>query len=239
MPRRRLHGETQKRRKKRSTRLLKRKDSIVRVNATLRPAPFERSPNPEREDLEFLEAMREMDVRRSPWSGESSARRRKVETVQFLAGEEEENHFRQSMEGWGVRPLEGRRAKPAGLGDPPAPPASGDSDPDEAGPVLREETREEAEKGTRKRESTETRTRTHSSASAGQSAQPESGRTVFRTEGGREEMEAWFRENEFQPEWKFAGVEAQKKPPPHSRGISPEAEPDDVLDLHGKTLEEA
>ena len=130
MPKRRLHGETQKRRKKPSTQLLKRQASIVRVSSTLKPAPFEHSTHPGREDLEFQEAMREMDVRRSPWSGESTERRKKVESVQFLAGVEEEGQFQQKMAEWGVRPLDGEDKKRAGSrtqnsgAQPPAPGAS-------------------------------------------------------------------------------------------------------------------
>lgn len=112
MPRRRLHGETQGRRKKKRTRLLKREGSITRTEATLAPAPFEKKPHPEREDLEFLEAMREMAVHRAPWGGEAPIRRRNTERVQFLAEDEERELFRESMDHLEVRPL-GQGKSPA------------------------------------------------------------------------------------------------------------------------------
>src|SRR3970040_2530533 len=102
MPRRRLHGETQKRRKKPRTRLLKRKTDSAPMNVTLQPAPFERSGHVERDDLEFLEAMRELAVQRSPWRGDSPTRRRAVERVQFLAEDEESVEFLRNMAHLGV-----------------------------------------------------------------------------------------------------------------------------------------
>ena len=85
--------------------MLKRKGSINRTEATQQPAPFEKKPHPEREDLEFLEAMREMDVRRAPWGREAPTRRENAERVRFLAENEEQEMFMERMERLEVRPL--------------------------------------------------------------------------------------------------------------------------------------
>ncbi len=74
MSRRRLHGETQKRRKKKATKLLKRMRTVERVAVTQVPAAFERSPEIARHDIEFLEAMHDMGVRRQPGRPVSLAR---------------------------------------------------------------------------------------------------------------------------------------------------------------------
>src|SRR3989304_1762470 len=66
MPRRRLHGETQKRRQKLQTARLKRSQSAHRVAATQAPSAFERTGKLERQDVEFLEAMRELRVQPNP-----------------------------------------------------------------------------------------------------------------------------------------------------------------------------
>ena len=114
MPRRRLHGETQARRKKKRTRLLKRQGSITRPESTQQAAPFEKTPHPEREDLEFLESMREMDVRRAPWGREAPIRRENADRVRFLAENEERDRFREKLTHLDVRP---RRAG-VGRSDP-------------------------------------------------------------------------------------------------------------------------
>ncbi len=269
MPKRRLHGETQKRRKKRSTQLLKRQDTIVRVRSTLKPAPFERSTQPEREDLEFQEAMREMDVRRSPWSGESSERRKKVESVRFLAGVEEEGQFREKMAELGVQPLgkAGKSRAGSRIGSPVAPPGDAAGAASVAAPrpgehqeagntgsVLPEKTGEELPLATGETPETQ-KPEGMNPVARGDRRQPagssgKSSITTFQMEEEGEDLAALLEEIPFDPEMKFEG---SRPPSPdhrasraHSgrgnsyrRALHPEAMPDSELDLHGKTLEEA
>ncbi len=261
MPKRRLHGETQKRRKKPSTKLLKRQDTIVRVRATLKPAPFEHSTQPGREDLEFQEAMREMDVRRSPWSGESSQRRKKVESMQFLAGVEEEGQFREKMAEWGVRPLgeagkggvgkSGAGKSRAGSrkenrvaprsGGHPEKEFSGGVLPGKAGEKLPLDSGDTAE--IPKPEGLNPPARGDRRPAAGSSGN--SSRTTFQMEAEGEDLATLLEEIPFDPEMKFegspppsSGHDASRAPSNHGM-VHPEARPDSELDLHGKTLEEA
>jgi DNA-nicking Smr family endonuclease len=231
MPRRRLHGETQKRRKKARTRLLKRSETPLRVQATQQPAPFERATTVEREDLEFLEAMRVLEVRRGPWSGEASARREAVEQVQFLADDGERSLFLRSMAHQGVHTLDGT--------PPPVPgaPANDSAEPETApAPVTGAAGRP-------------------AGTAAARSVDPDEGRPVAappppareaRVEFDSEDdahavMDALLRDSGFEPGQKFAGVNAPTKPKGLSREPrrSDDLEPDDELDLHGKTQEEA
>lgn len=242
MPRRRLYGETQKRRRKPRTRLLKRANTPVRVQATQQPAPFEQSPRIEREDLEFLEAMRELDVQRMPGRGESVARRQAVERVQFLADDGEDALFQCSMARQGVTPLDGAQApavaEPSAAADPsPAPAPLPAADPESApAPAA----------------GTEPAPAVHPANGNGAAAPGDAGPAASAPptaeameiddagEDARALMEALLREEAFEPGLKFAGAAA---PPRRAKARPPweeeEAEPDDELDLHGKTQEEA
>ena len=247
MPRRRLHGETQKRRKKPSTRLLKRKDSPVRVQATLQPAPFERSPRVERDDLEFLEAMRELEVRRSPWRGDSVARRQSVERVQFLAEDGEAALFQRSMAHLGVAPLGGRPTHPE-AGRAPEAVARGASEGRPAATVA--EAPAASAPG-----APATATHVEDIHPAGGSQDPDAGSsgtramddaqtptiTEFHADADAQRlMEALLHEGDFAPELKFAGAQAPpRRSAPRAAREDDEAEPDSELDLHGKTQEEA
>lgn len=246
MPRRRLHGETQKRRKKPSTRLLKLSESAVRPQSTLQPAPFERSPQVEREDLEFLEAMRELEVERSPWRGESVSRRQAIESVQFLAEEGESALFQRSMAYLGVTPLDGSARNngkphpaapahhgaaeaPAAPEPPPAPTPAAASPAAPPPPAAPEHT---------------------PAPPALPQASPATERVPYEPtefeagEDAKALMEALMGGDDLHPELKFAGVSAPPRRPSagragERRGPPEDAEPDDELDLHGKTQEEA
>jgi DNA-nicking Smr family endonuclease len=238
MPRRRLHGRTQERRKKPRTRLLKRTDSPQRVQATQQPAPVERSPQVERDDLEFLEAMRELEVARSPWRGDSVARRQAVERVQFLAEDGERALFQRAMAQQGVAPLQGgalAAAAGATPGAAPDEPAPADDPPSAA------TRRPESGNGGRPDAAADRSARSADGATAAPSSRPAAPGTEFEaSEDAQGLMDSLLNGEGFAPELKFAGAAA----PPRSTGARPawedaEAEPDDELDLHGKTQEEA
>lgn len=249
MPRRRLHGETQKRRKKPSTRLLKRADSPERVQATLQPAAFERTPQVEREDLEFLEAMREMEVQRGPWHGESAERRRVVEGVQFLAEEGEMALFQRSMAHLGVTPLQGDTAEAPPPSVPPAPAAA----TPQASAAPMPPTATEPAPASMAKPAPEPAAELSPAAASPipvPPAQPGAPQTPpapapdlteFELEPeARDLMASLLREEGFVPELKFAGATAPtRRRPARPAWEAPEAEPDSELDLHGKTQEEA
>lgn len=219
MPRRRLHGETQRRRKKTRTRLLKRQETMVRVQATQKPAPFESEPRPEREDLEFLEAMRELEVRRPDWRRESTPRREHAERVHFLAEAGEEDLFRTRMAEMGVAPLD--KAGGVKTGSPSSktetrPAAAVEMTAESGGPAEADSVHPASPRGP-------------------------SGTEPVRFEGGgTESMETLLAEAPFDPGSKYEGA---PPPAPPNRGGAPSLshglEPDDELDLHGKTQEEA
>jgi len=266
MPRRRLYGETQKRRKKPVTRDLKRKETIVRPQVTRQPAAFERSETLGREDLEFQEAMRELDVSKTPWSKESPRRRQAVEGVQFKIDEADQTGFAAHMEHMGVRPLGGREgaapkekerlegggsqaAPPAPSGPPGSvgPPGKSRAGAMEADPAARTGFTEE------KPPPVETPERP---AAGGprpfQDSEPGATFTTFaEDEPGGASMEDLLAAAEFDPGHKFegaprAGTEAETPPGESQRRGGAGAafsiehmEPDSELDLHGKTQEEA
>ena len=274
MPRRRLHGETQGRRKKKATRLLKRKGSITRIEATQQPAPFEKNPHPEREDLEFLESMRELEVRRAPWGKETPIRRENTERVRFLAEHEEQEMFMEKMERMEVRPLQpgktpageksrapslrthvgkfslpheggqedtGRNDQHPTTDDAPPPgltpthstptetaPFDGRPPTAEGNTVVLKNTVEESDRGPGKNSAPEI---TRFETPPPSSEDTESAAT----------MESLMAGEDFDPSLKFAGAVT---PPPRGRGearrgFSDHVEPDEELDLHGKTQEEA
>ena len=105
MPRRRLFGETQKRRKKKKTKLLKQHGSVRRVEATGQLAAFEQSPELNAEDIAFLEMMRDLKVQRYPWNGEAPARRAAVEQWHVSTEARGDALFQSMMQHLGVRPL--------------------------------------------------------------------------------------------------------------------------------------
>ena len=111
MPRRRLHGETQKERQKKASRLLKLRGSAKRKQQTGTPLPFESSPQLDPQDVEFLEAMRDLSVQRLPGQGGAPARREAFERVRFAADTENDALFRSLMRDTGVVPL-GAPAEP-------------------------------------------------------------------------------------------------------------------------------
>ena len=286
MPRRRLHGETQARRKKKRTRLLKRQGSITRPESTQQAAPFEKTPHPEREDLEFLESMREMDVRRAPWGREAPIRRENAERVRFLAENEERDMFMEKMKHLDVRPLQAGKT-PAGEksrapssrpedGELPLPLEGGEGDTGRNGrrltaahappPVLSSTTSPAAEstpshprppleegastpvRNTVPEKNTvpERNTVPENEGRPEKNTAPEITRFETPPAAAEDEapaaaMEALMAGEEFDPSLKFAGAVT---PPPGGRGeagrrFSEDAEPDEELDLHGKTQEEA
>lgn len=105
MARKRLYGETQKRRKKKQTQALKRQGSVTRVQSTHQPAPFQRAGEVSSQDVAFMEAMRDMGVNRYPRVGEAPVRQEKFEAVQFAASKEDQDGFLAAMENLGVRPI--------------------------------------------------------------------------------------------------------------------------------------
>jgi DNA-nicking Smr family endonuclease len=243
MPRRRLHGETQKRRRKPQTRLLKRKDTVVRVRATHQPAAFERSSELEREDLAFLEAMRALEVQRNRWSGESHARRQAIETVQLLSDEGEQRLFEHAMTRLGVTPL---GAEPPSPPHPPAHPggpapagarAAAPSAEPSAGPSAGSSARPPGPAASGKEAA-------HVPPPVATRPAEPAGETFCESEDADPGlMERLLREGAFDPELKFAGSGGRPLRRNGSRGAAhradPEEEPDGALDLHGKTQEEA
>ena len=236
MARRRLHGETQKRRKKKQTRTLKQSASVTRVQATQRPADFEVQGELQEQDITFLEAMRDMGVRRIRRAGEGEVRIEKFEQVHIATDNAQAQLFSRAMESLGVTPLgTGRRSRPGapsgGRGGNPAPVRPS---PVNAGPGDRGKSPDPP----------------HPSSPARPGASPPRGGhdrpggggkdafTHFDLEGDQETlMEDWLEQGPFDPAAKFEGA----PPPPPSRAESrgtPDS-PDAELDLHGKTLEEA
>ncbi|MCZ6626602.1 MAG: Smr/MutS family protein [SAR324 cluster bacterium] len=228
MARRRLYGETQKRRKKKQTQTLKRQGSVTRVQATHQPAPFQKLGELSGQDVAFLEAMRDMGVRFFPRQGEAPVRQEKFRTVQFAAQQEDMANFMAAMERLGVTPLparkpSARKTKPATTDKPSAQPVP---EGDAAAAVSTESTTETALKGARKTQ-------------AGKSAALGRGTEFRMEEDGAELMEQLLREGTFDPAEKFAGAPAPPKKAPPPRQAPANREPDGELDLHGKTQEEA
>ena len=246
MPRRRLHGETQKRRKKRQTRLLKRKDTIVRAQATHQPAGFERSRELDREDLTFMDAMRELEVSRNPWSGESPDRRKAVEAVQFLADEQESALFLDRMAHLGINSLAGEGHGP----DRPARAAEstagqthrGAADKSEAPPPAGAAAGTGPAQASPGDDGGASLARPDAGARAGPGSAPLAAPSVTTLESEEPApglFEALLDETPFQPEQKFAGAGAPARPRRPAQPLKDEQEPDSELDLHGKTQEEA
>lgn len=238
---------------------------MVRPEATQLPAPFENAPQPAREDLEFHEVMRELDVRPAPWRRESPTRRRHVERVRFLAEDQEQALFEERMEALGVAPLsdapspqaEGKVTAPTR--DFPEPEALG-ADSLEAHPFGSAQNAEGQPPENPGQTPHQKRMKDHqasplerppaSSKEPMESGNKESRRERTRFETAEDEasetmaaeiMASLLEESGFDPGLKFAGAEKgqprQRKK--KGRDSSQEQAPDGELDLHGKTQEEA
>ena len=239
MARKRLHGITQKRRKKPPTQALKRQESISRVRTTQSPSDFERNGELDRQDIDFLEAMRDMGVKAIPRPGVSPKRSELFQQVQFEASESDDLAFQNAMENLGVRPLRDRERSRK----PPAPrpslaatgpiPAAPGPQPD---PPARETTPAVNQSGENSkavppppRPQQTTRHATTTPTAFEESAED------------RALLEALLSDPRFDPARKYQGAPV---PPPATRKAEPrviaeDRAPDGELDLHGKTLEEA
>ena len=243
MPKRRLHGVTQKRRQKAKSAALKRSRSPHRVAATQAPAGFERNREVGRQDLEFLEAMRELQVqpnRRRPINLE---RLKNVEKVQFLADAEAE--FLQAMERMGVRPLrpDAGPSKAAPRRDRPIPAREstirGNLARQES-PVPRAIPPGSVLIRAAERMPQDARAAVAVRRSVPRSSGPAAPEPVEFLDEPLD-MAALLVES-LDPALKYEGAPPPKRPkaePPPDEAESEEAEPDDELDLHGKTMEEA
>lgn len=224
MARRRLHGETQKRRQKRRARVLKLSASAHRVEATRRPMAFEALPELEREDLEFLEAMRDAGVRRLPGAGGLPARERAIERAHFASEDQNARDFAAAMAELGVRPLEACAHKRSTAipqspppREPPAFPATGTA------PALPHKPPQVS---------------VHqfpATAASGASA----GTRIVTTAADGELMEEVMRKGLTNLSAKFEGAPAPAPMRGRRRSATPVAEPDAELDLHGATQEQA
>ena len=253
MARRRLHGETQKRRKKKQTQALKRQETVSRVQATQRPAAFQRSGELSPQDIVFLQTMRDMGVSRIPHPGEAPARMEKFQRVQFSSAEEDKGRFLNAMASLGVQPLDepgkprrrGKKSKPRVGAE--APPARAASEAGTAAPPARRALPEENAAARRTPGDPD-----NFATSAPPSRRPK-GAKPPRHDWGAEPppvtrfaeeeaglMAELMRNAEFDPAAKFEGApepehraRSRKEPPPEPDN------PDGELDLHGKTQEEA
>ncbi|MBI4083141.1 MAG: Smr/MutS family protein [Candidatus Lambdaproteobacteria bacterium] len=255
MARRRLHGATQQRRQKQQTRALKRQGTVARVRATQAPAPFERSTVLERDDVTFLEAMRELAVAAQRRLAATPAREEVVRRRSFAAQADQANQFESAMSRLGVEPLPEPRGNPpraaaprrtegtpspqagreAGWEAPPAdsPRAEGNARPRVASPPNPAVAPPRTEG-----------TPPHLvGRGGGGDALPAAARpapTVFRGEADDAALMAEaFAEGAFDPARKFEGAPPPaRQPGPHRRAPSGDG-PDRELDLHGRTLDEA
>jgi DNA-nicking Smr family endonuclease len=258
MPRRRLHGETQKERQKKASRLLKLRGSARRKQQTATPLPFEASPELDPQDIEFLEAMRDLRVRRLPGQGGTPVRREAYERVRFAADAENDALFQSLMRDTGVAPL-GEAAQPGALSRRPAPsrgaapvPADDADIPDAPWAVPEEdEPRSAPHPATEERASglppaLNPRSARRAPADAAPrpggpagTRAPAEGTRFDESEDGARIMEEALRSDVASLNEKFQGaVRGTGKRKAVSRSTS-SADPDDELDLHGKTQEEA
>lgn len=261
MARRRLHGETQKKRKKPDTRLLKLQGTTSRVTHTLKSAEFERSDELGRDDLEFLESMREMNVHRSPWNAQVPARTKAVEHVRFHAAEGEAGLFMETMESMGVKPMQSMGVKPPQPGNPREH-SQTDLQPDHKDAEMEKPMADEPLKGSHPtlvildddEEAPDYAPlaqphyqvvppfRGDTNGSTGENGAGAVGAGGLRFEAeedGHAVMESLMQDGSLDPTAKFEG--APKAPPRQQtpRIDLDKLEPDSELDLHGKTQEEA
>ncbi|MFI5400139.1 MAG: Smr/MutS family protein [SAR324 cluster bacterium] len=243
MSRRRLHGETQKERQKKASRILKLRGSAVRKQHTRTPLPFESSPELDPQDIEFLEAMRDMRVRRLPGQGGAPVRREAFERVHFVADSENETLFRAHMQETGVAPLRTpappprHRAEPGEAAREHAPDLSGAPSAESAGsagqpaPSPAPAAREAANPVASRR-------------GPAQAVSDAAGTRFAEGEDGGRLLEEALRSGVVSLNEKYQGT-AEGTPNRRSaarRSVEQRrasAEPDDELDLHGKTQEEA
>jgi DNA-nicking Smr family endonuclease len=249
MPKRRLHGETQKRRQKPAVRVLKLRDTIQRKHETRVPLPFEASPELESQDVEFLEAMRELRVNRLPGQGGAPVRQQAIQRAHFASDAENENAFAAAMRELRVKPLS---AKEQALLDRKASPAEAEavwtSEREGREPGRRDPRPPAAGQGMASLGEVAKRPeRPFPATSPPPAKRPESsapsGPTRFEEpENPREWMEEALRSGAATLSDKFEGA-----PQPKARKgnvlaklkVHPDAEPEDELDLHGKTQDEA
>jgi DNA-nicking Smr family endonuclease len=221
MPRRRLHGETQKRRQKRSARTLKLRASTVRKRETRHPLPFESSPELDPQDIEFLEAMRDLHVQRLPRQGGAPVRQDAIQRAHFAADSGNDRMFQAAMQHLGVAPI-GSSGRPQPQRKPPG--ASEWEDLDDVDSISGVEERREAP--------------LPPSPSRIVSAPPS--RAHFdESEDGAKLMEEALRSGVAGLNEKFQGAPSRPRKRKVVERSDSETEPDDELDLHGKTQEEA
>ena len=218
MARRRLHGETQKRRKKKQTQALKLQERIQRPEVTQEPAPFERDGVVESQDIAFLEAMREMGVQPMPRPGHNPERIARASQVIIEANEGDSQLFEQAMEALDVRPLHRQPAQPD---RPRAKPAS------PAGPAPSTYAQPTPERPT-------------ASPAAPKPSETTAPFTRFELPDNpnamAEQLAELLSEEYLDPINKYEGA---PPPPSPTKPTQPTRTPDAELDLHGKTQEEA
>ncbi len=226
MARRRLHGETQKRRQKKRTRVLKLRETASRVQATQQPMAYEASPELEGQDLEFLEAMRDLSVRSMPGAGGLPVRRRAIERAHAAADQNNAAAFQAAMSALRVRALTEGSDEPRRSVRPPLPP---EPQLREAAHPARVPTRPEPPGAP-----------AHPPPAARPDAGEGSGTEFASDPEDRALMEQALREGIATLSAKFQGA-----PPPAPvrskprQTRAPEGDPDAELDLHGTTQEQA
>lgn len=234
MARRRLHGETQKKRKKKLTQALKRRDSITRTTSTQQPAEFERAGEVVPEDIEFLEAMDEMGVRRLPRQADAPARIEIARKVTFETNQNQDLLFAASMEFMGVKPLDGTQKNSSFAPASKSPQKAGNSPKGDVNTGIKPSIAREA---TRKVETPPpkepVKQKSHPTVSSGEF-------TRFELEDDPETMADILAQAEMTGQFDLAKKYEGAPPPAASK--APQAlpgMPDSELDLHGKTQEEA
>jgi DNA-nicking Smr family endonuclease len=247
MPRRRLHGETQKRRQKPAVRTLKLRATTQRKQETRAPLPFEHSPELDPQDVQFLEAMRELRVRRLPGQGGAPVRREAIRRAQLTADADSARLFEAAMRQMGVAPLgpdgrPGATPRPARESDAPR-----DDDPDDLELATAGQD-EIAETDRLEPPATPPPQRTPPARRPppARPARAVPARTQFDdSEDGARLMEEALRSGLAGLNEKFQGAGTEEGSPPATRKrkrvsrSTSTAEADDELDLHGKTQEEA
>lgn len=224
---------------------LKRSASAHRVEATHAPASFERSEPPSRQDLEFLEAMRELQVRPNRRRVVPPQRLREVERVRIEDSGAARSEFLEAMERLGVKPVNRpsagerpRRPAPnANASYPERDPAAQPGCPTVPGPAEREGTRPAAPEAAPERASTAAATLQPARPRAGTA---KAGPEPLRFEEGGLSM-ADLLKSGLDPRDKYEGAPpaAHARNTARGRFAESDGEPDDQLDLHGKSQEEA
>jgi len=234
MPRRRLFGETQKRRKKKSTQALKRQQHVQRVSHTQQPAPFERGTAFDRQDVEFLAAMRDMGVRVQPRRTASPARQEAEQTLHFRHDAAERARLEQAMAELAVRPL--ASSDPDGAAAPPASQTSGPPAPSR--PQAQTQANPQAAPATAAAPPPQDK----ANADPARVAAPveltwDEGDAALMAEALADA--AQHRDPTAQRERKYDGAPPAEPPRQARRSLVLPDRPDTEVDLHGKTQEEA